>query len=691
MTNKCYGSELEVSRLHTVDLKLVFPVIILFFLLIVIYGNSLNGAWQFDDDTSIVNNQSVHLKSLDSESIGKTFYGFEQKKINRPVAYLSFGLNHYFSSLDPFWYHVVNLIIHYLAAIFLFLFVNNTLNLPRIKTTYGPFSYPIALLTAFFWAVNPVQVTAVTYIVQRMASMAGLFYILSLYLYLIGRTSDIRIKQIIFFLLSLLSALLAIGSKENAFMLPVCVYLYDLLLIQDLNNKMFTRHLKYFILPSAIALFFWFVFFIDIYSITAPYSARPFTLLERLLTEPRVILFYISLLLYPTYSRLMLTHDFTISRSLIDPWTTGPAILIILGCLALAVWLARKRPLISYCIIFFFLNHFIESSFIPLELLFEYRNYIPSMLFFLLAAILIIRFLNFFSYKKGIQLMIMALICIVLIAQGHTVFMYNSIFRTPYILWSDNVRKAPNLSRPYGGLGNALWNQGRYREAYDAYEKAWTLNRFNRFSLAASAIYSMGRYHFLMKNNNEALAHFETAIKIRPHHANTSVGLAQTQIRMDNLDAAEETIRQSLVNNTNNVNLNAMLSFIMLKKKAFPEAINSGWKTLMIDPEFTDVRRVLAETYNRIGLHERAIQLWEDYLDHYPDDLEGCLALIDLYAKTGKTENLDGMIGKIMAIKEGQSWRNLIDEYQNDLADHAFEPDSRKLLAIIRTRLKNQQ
>lgn len=691
MTCNFNGFDLNSSRFSSSGLKFAFPFISLFLFLLVIYGNSLNGAWQFDDEPSIVNNQSVHLKSLDWESIRKTFYGFEQKKISRPVAYLSFGLNYCVGGLDPFGYHVVNLIIHCLAAIFLFLFVYRTLNLPRLQTSYGPTSYHIALLTAFFWAVNPVQVTTVTYIVQRMASMVGLFYIMSMYFYLLGRTADILSKKIIFLLLCALTATLSIGTKENAFMIPVSIYLYDLILIQDLNKKNILRNLKYFIIPTAIVASLGLFFSFDILSIAASYSARPFTLTERLLTEPRVILFYISLLLYPTYGRLTLTHDFTISRSLMDPWTTGPAILFIVGCLGLSVWMARKRPLIAYCIIFFFLNHFIEGSYIPLELVYEHRNYIPSMLFFLLVAVFVIRLLDYFSYKRTIHFMILALICFILTAQGHTVTMYNFIFQSPYILWSDNIAKSPNLSRPYVNLGNILWDQGRYQEAYESYEKAWTLNRFDRSSQAASAVYNMGRYHFLKKDNEQALAHFQTAIRMEPRYANMWVSLAQTQIRQGNLSAAENATRQALAKGSNNVRLNAMLSFILLKEKAYAGATKSAWKTLTIDPEFTDVMRVLAEAYHRTGELDRAVYLWESYLSDYPDDLEGNLALIDLYAKTGQTEKLDRAIAKVMLLKKSKSWREVIDEYQKDLAAYAYEPDPKRLLSIILTRLKNQQ
>jgi len=670
---------------------LKFALLLLFLLVVIIYANSLNGAWQFDDEPNIVNNASVHLRSLDRGSIVKTFYGFEQEEIYRPLAYLSFGLNYYLGGIDPRGYHVVNLAIHFLAAVFLLLFIHRTLNLPRLKKAYGRDAYAIALLTAFLWAVNPVQVTAVTYIVQRMASLAGLFYILSLYLYLLGRTSEVRCKKILFFSLCAATAALAVGTKENAVMIPASIYLYDLILIQDITRKIFFKHLKYFILPAAILVSLWLVFSFDILSLASSYSERPFTLAERLLTEPRVILFYISLLLYPTYSRLMLNHDFEISRSLLEPWTTWPAILTIAICIGWAVWVARRKPLPAYCILFFFLNHLIEGSFIPLELIYEHRNYIPSMLLFLPVAIFIIRALGYFSYKKILQFSIVALVAFVLITQGHTVTMYNFIFRAPYLLWSDNIAKAPNLSRPHVNLGNILMDQGLYEEAYASYQKAWSLQRFDRLSQAPSAIYNLGRYHFYKKDYPKALAHFEAAVRMEPRYSNMWVSLAQTQIQLGDLKAAESATRKALRRGADNLRLNAMLSFVLLKQGANADAIRYGWKTLAIDPEYSDVMRVLAEAYRRTGRIDRAVHLWERYLRDDRGDIEGHLALIDLYAETGQTEKLDRTIAGVMMLKGPKSWRELIADYKKDVAVHAYAPDSQRLLSIILNRLKLQQ
>ena len=117
----------------------------------------------------------------------------------RPVSYFTFAMNYYFDGLDVFGYHVVNFFIHYIASVFLFLFIYNTLKLPVLEGRYERHAYSIALLATLFWAINPVQVMAVTYIVQRMASMAAMFYIMAMYFYLKGRMG-IRHGRASFFL-----------------------------------------------------------------------------------------------------------------------------------------------------------------------------------------------------------------------------------------------------------------------------------------------------------------------------------------------------------------------------------------------------------------------------------------------------------------------------------------------------------
>ena len=293
-----------------------FPSLIFFLLLLVIYSNSFDCSWHFDDYANIVNNHHVHMQSLSWADLGKSIYGIvDSGRWSRPLSYGSFALNYYFNGLDVFGYHIVNFIVHYLATFFLYLFILNTLQLPTLSDALQKNASSIALLSAILWTVNPLQVGAVTYIVQRTTSMAALFYILAMYLYLKGRVAGKPHQRAAFFLLSFLAGMLAIGSKENAAMLPASMLLYEMMVIRRFTAANFKKSLLYFLAAAAITVALGFVFFKDFASIIGDYSTRPFTAWERLITEPRVILFYISLLLYPISSRLTLIHDFDVSKS----------------------------------------------------------------------------------------------------------------------------------------------------------------------------------------------------------------------------------------------------------------------------------------------------------------------------------------------------------------------------------------
>ncbi|HPK19525.1 MAG TPA: hypothetical protein PK814_11675, partial [Syntrophales bacterium] len=171
---------------------IAFAVVSLLAVLLIIYGNSFFGEWHFDDYHNIVDNRNVHLQTLSWDDIHRSFYGTavepRGRHLTRPLSYLSFGLNYFLGGTDVFGYHVVNFFIHFGSAVFLFLFVFRTLKLPLLHGRYGDRAYDISLLAAFLWAINPLQVNAVTIIVQRMAAMAGLGYVMALYFFVRART-----------------------------------------------------------------------------------------------------------------------------------------------------------------------------------------------------------------------------------------------------------------------------------------------------------------------------------------------------------------------------------------------------------------------------------------------------------------------------------------------------------------------
>ncbi|WP_319409956.1 tetratricopeptide repeat protein [uncultured Desulfosarcina sp.] len=513
-----YHLHLEPEWYRVVLVGLLFLVTLL-----IIYWPSFTGEWHYDDYYNILENKNVQIESLDAKSLRKSLYLGDPEHgghLSRPLAYFSFAINYYFGKKQVVGYHIVNFAINLSASIFLYLFIQHTLNLPLLRLKFGSVSHPVALLAAFIWAIHPIHVTAVTYIVQRMASLAGLFYIFTLYSYARGRTTESSLGKWAWLAAAALSALLALATKQNSAMIPLSLFFYEWILVQGVGRLSLKKTLAFgFPALATLALIGWFSLnpetFLGSYA-----KIRPYTPLERVLTQPRVIWQYLSLLFYPTQSRLTLLHDIDFSTSLVSPWTTLPAmislVLIFIGAL---FWGARRQPLAAYCIIFFLINHAIEGSFLNLELIYEHRNYLPSMMLFILPAILVVRAIGYFSYAQRLQRGLLSGLALFFSVIGHTTYGYNSIFSNDRLMWADNIAKSPGLSIPYNNYGSRLWEQGLFEKALESYTRAKVQDRYFNLIQKGMVHYNIGLYYSLVANDPEtALGYFETALAIAPNN-----------------------------------------------------------------------------------------------------------------------------------------------------------------------------
>ena len=350
---------------------------------VIIYANTLHAPFVFDDQDAITNNPFIRMEEITGRSIIDAALGFGK---SRPVSMLSFGFNYYLGRYNVLGYHLVNIFIHIINGILLFFFLKLTLTLSDRQTDTTRKLDPITIstlsfFTALLWLVNPVQTQSVTYIVQRMNSMGAMFYILALILYARGRIwqqrsareGDGRPRRYLWWFAGcFLAGLLALGSKESAAMLPVFIFLYEWYFFQDLSKDWFKRQLKYLV---AVAILLGLVAGLYLgfdplgkFNTFRDYGFKEFTIDERLLTQARVLIYYLSLIFYPNPSRLNLCYDFPVSYSLFNPFTTFLSLIIIIALIGLGFYLARNQRLISFCIFWFFGNLVIDSSVIPLAL-----------------------------------------------------------------------------------------------------------------------------------------------------------------------------------------------------------------------------------------------------------------------------------------------------------------------------------
>jgi len=209
-------------------------------LVLLIYSNTLGGPFIFDDSHNIRDNPHIRLSRLTLEGITRA--GLESPSSNRPVANISFALDYYFHQYNILGYHLVNILIHAATAILLYLFVKTTLSIPSLSSRYAHHGW-IAFFAAFIWLAHPIQTQSVTYIVQRMNSMAAMFYVLSFLLYAKARLAGEKRKKWALFAGCILSGILSLGSKEIAATLPFFIFLYEWYLFQDLSWTWLKRHL----------------------------------------------------------------------------------------------------------------------------------------------------------------------------------------------------------------------------------------------------------------------------------------------------------------------------------------------------------------------------------------------------------------------------------------------------------------
>ncbi len=651
------------------------------FILWICYANSFHASWHYDDSGNILNNDDVHMSQWSLHQVHRALTaGHDFQTISRPLAYLSFAINHRLGGLDPTGYHIVNFVIHCIASVFLYLLIRDTLCLPVLKGRYEKQARWIAIIAAVLWATHPIQVSAVTYIVQRMASMAGMFYVASMYLYLKARTSHKVQRRVVFFTLSAISAIFALLTKENSLLLFYGVLLYDLILLQGIDRQSLRRSIILAVVLSAGVLLIG-MLYTDITTFFKPYEIRPFDRLERLLTQPRVLFFYLTLIAVPMTSRMSILHDIEISRSLLMPWTTLAAVLALVGCVLFLFALARRNPVVSFCGLFFFLNHLVEGSVLNLELIYEHRNYVPAMFIFVPVAIAGVRSAQYFVYRRPIQWSIWATIVLVMFSQGFATHQYNGIFESELSLWLHASRRSPRLSLSHNNLGNIYWNMGLRSLAYQQYQIAQELDRFNNLRQKGHLLYNIGLYTAYEKNEYKAARdYFVRAVEIYNGSPKVWYELARANSILKRYGEAQANLDIALSHWPDRSDLHYLQSYLHAKNGRCAQALVAAEESLNQDPDRLLPLMVIAGSHTCMGDTQQAIDIWKRFLEEEDKSLVGILSLIDLYISEDEMDNAQPYFERLLQMADGREPGHLLDLVNEETELIAYIPDKTRLI-----------
>lgn len=623
---------------------------------LLVYSNTFHASFHFDDVTSIVENRAVHdLRNFWPPSGG------------RWLGSLSFALNFRVGRLDPTGYHAVNLLIHVANALLVHSIARLLLASPALGRVGPLVGGYLPLTAALLFGVHPLATQAVTYVAQRFTSLATLFFLASLSLYLLARLrADSGAHGVAVaapFVGAVLSALAAMKTKEIAFTLPVAAAGCELLLLR--------RRRPLWLLPLALA-----AVLVPLDRLAearqvgdmrlAAAEAPGITRSDYLLTQTRVVATYLRMIVLPAGQNL--DHDVSLSTSIGD-WKVllSTAALVALAAIASAAWRRARAKgggvgtLVFAGVAWFFVTVSVESSVIPIrDLMNEHRAYLPSVgaMVALAAALLSALERLGAGLERTRAIVAIALVAVPLAVAAHV---RNRVWRDEESLWRDVVAKSPGKGRGYVNLGAALSDRGALDEAIEVLERAVALSpaqpeahknlgrvyRAKGFLDRAERAYrtavrldpSRAPYSDLgavltdQGRHPEAIEVLNRAVALAPEDGTARCNLGMAQWGAGDLPAAEQDFRRAIALAPDLAEAHANLGAVLVAMGRPAEAVPAHERALALRsrPEFTYNLAVALEAAGRTA--EAAVQ-YERFLSgagtKYPGRAERARAKLTL-------------------------------------------------------------
>lgn len=473
------------------------------------YSNSINGTWAMDD---ILANKAVGIKDI-YDLIGA-----------RKVSYLTFLLNQYIAPFSPANFRIFNILIHIFNSALVYLIALKTIRLvpadaeQQDRAKDAPLSqnrenlaFYTALISSIIFALHPININAVAYIVQRMASLATLFVMLALLCYISAAQSRDRFKTVSFYILSFASIIAGIFSKENAIMAIPLLFIYDYVFISKFKGRLVIKKFLFIFGTglAGIALSSYFLSFHlilrDIFNIfinyNQPLTERVWTAvdvywtpLQHVLTAFRIVSKYIFLIFAPLPQLLVFDWwGFPVSKGLTEPATTILSIIFLVALFVFSIWKIKRFPLLCFGILWYLISISLESFIaVGSDLYFEHRNYLPvSGLIIGIVGQILTAFKG--KLKTKTVWTVAAALCILL---GALTFTRNFVWKDSITLYTDSLKKDPSNFRAMMGLGNA------YMKLYDLintekyYREAIRISsKDKRPTLLSASAYSLGMFY----------------------------------------------------------------------------------------------------------------------------------------------------------------------------------------------------
>ncbi len=354
----------------------IAAIVILFATAVLCYWPSLNGPFLFDDVPNL--SELGHRGGVTNLDSFMEFATTGQSgPLGRPLSLATFALNGQNWPADPLPFRITNLLIHFVNALLVFLLSRSLLTSRYDDDT----AQKLGLVCMALWLLHPLNASTAAYVIQRMTQLSSLFVLAGLLSYVHGRRmlSDAPRQGWLWIIGGMgVSGLLAVLSKESGALLPAYALVIELTVFRPATTipPWQRRGLVAMLTAPLLVIVAYFALRWD--AVMLGFDYRPFTMTERLLTQPVVLLEYLQQAFLPRLSGLGIVHDdFPVSTSLLNPAATLVSLIVLAALIGLAIWWRKKWPLVALGILWFFAGHSLEAGPLSLELYFDHRNYLP--------------------------------------------------------------------------------------------------------------------------------------------------------------------------------------------------------------------------------------------------------------------------------------------------------------------------
>ena len=603
---------MKENIINRISGEVFLKFLLIIILALIIYSNSFNASWHLDDYSSILDN--YRIKSL-STSLKNILFN------PRGVCDLTFAVNYYFFKKEVFWYHFTNLTIHVVSALMVYLLIRITLvKLEIIRSDKKSFLFDnLPLAGALVFVAHPLQTQAVTYIVQRYTSLAAMFYLIALLLFIKARMNLINENakffsksHFSFYLCSFLFSLLAMRTKEIGVTIPVALYLYNSFFLknktqEEKNNLLYLLPFFILILIPVIS---------RIYAVTPDFTGtgedfgRSFkdtvriSRTEYALTSINVVLTYIRLLLFPVNQNIY--HDYPLSSSLFANYTYL-SLLVHISILTFAFIMYRRSKLITFGILWFYITLSVESSIVPIrDVIFEHRVYLPSAGFVLFLAGLV-------ALKARWKNILYIFFAIIIFMLSIATFNRNSVWKNEFTLWNDCLAKSKNNVRAYLYLGNFYQDAGLFDLSIAKYMKALSID-----SSCAPAHNNLGLSYEKKGFLDIAASEYIKAINIIPDYAEAHNNLGNMFYKQGKLDLAIKEYLIALKSNPYFFLARNNLGNVYLSQGRTEDAIKEFKTAIKLSPDNAESYYNLGRVYYNQKKYEEALKEYQTALKINP-------------------------------------------------------------------------